>query len=640
LRYISASFFRRIGRRTTVLCGAALFFAACGTAWAADSLRIEQNDTAYIGCEVILSLAGKEASVPGAVYEWTFEGNAKAIQLRRGGLECRFTPNDVSPVAASVSALDSGGTLLASVRTVLTAQPFAVDILLIEPSPFLLWDAFEKKDAAAPGLIAGEPVRFELKLTPEYKGTIVSRWNADASTAILDKRDKGLTVVRNDIGEGELSIVVADSKGIILGSGQKKFDVIVSRARVERSIQQKKAWLQWTKSLEQWEAKDFDAALAAGKAAVEIDPENGELTDAFNAMSANHVRLERARRLASDADALRKDQKLGDSLKLYRRSYAAWPLDGTEVSVQELEREIDSRRRLAQRVEWLKDIATGYDQENLFEDALKYYKEALFLIPDEAVAQRVDRIEKRLDSVARAKAFAEEGRALEKEKRFQDALSSYRESLKLDSNGELDRHAKELDGVIQERRTRAASLRREGSDLQKRNENAQALLRYRESQELWPSPDLEKRIASMEESVGQTSPQEIRSPEDFGIGTQADAQRYLRAGHDLYREGKYREALEQYRKSYAISKDRPLRAWIERVETPLREYEAVQQANALIKKGNDSYNGGQISEAITAYKESLSVHANTEVENFVRHLELELKSADVSAVSVIPVASR
>jgi tetratricopeptide (TPR) repeat protein len=620
------------GRGINTVFLAVALLLVCGVAEGAASFRVEQDRDAYIGCEVLLSLAGKETETPGVAYEWSFKGNAQAILLRKGGLECRFTPHDTKPITASAAAIGANGAVLASVDISVTAKEFRADIVRLEAEPFMLWDAAAKKDVPAPGLVAGEPARFELKLTPEYNNRLQVRWDTDASTGIAEGGDgPQITIVRNEVGDAEISVVAADANGLVLGRGSVNVPVPVSRSKVDESNRRRKAWTQWTAALSQWEAKNYDGAAENAKAAAQIDPKNSELTDGVKAMLASHARVERARRLDAEAADLWNAKKAVDALKLYRRSYAAWPTEEVRKSIGALETEVDAMRVKEQEIGWLRDIATSYDQENLFADAVGFYKQLLTLVSDDSVAQRIDRIEKRLLSMERAKALIDEGRGLETEGRLQDALDRYKESLKLEANAEMDEHAQELEEVIKERKTRAASLRREGADLQKKNDNAQALLRYMESQALWPDAEADRRVAALKKIVGEPSSQDIRSSEDFGIGTRTDAERLLRMGHDLYSEGRYREALALYRKSYAIFEDKQLKDWIERVETPLKEYEAVQKANALIKEGNSFYNGGRFAEALAKYKASLLVHSNAEVENFVKKLEGAVKTSGASA---------
>jgi tetratricopeptide (TPR) repeat protein len=614
------------GRGIKAAFWVAVFFVICGAAEGADLFRVEQQGDVYVGCEVVLSLAGKEAAISGSAYEWSFMGNAQAILLRKGGLECRFTPYDTKPITASAAAVGADGATLATAEITLSAKEFSVDIVQLEGEPFMLWDAAAKQDAPAEGIVAGQPVRFELKLAPEYKDRIQLQWDTDAATGIIEGGDGSrVTVVRSEIGEAELSAVVRGVNGIVLGRGRADFDVSVSRSKIDESNRRRTAWAQWIEAFSQWGEKKFDEALKNAEEAAKTDPDNPELADGVKAIRANHARVERARRFAAEAAALRDTEKLVDALKLYRRSYAAWPMEEAKNSIGVLEKEIDAARIKAQKMEWLRDVATSYDQENLFAEALGFYKELLALASDDSVAQRIDRIEKRLLSREQARIFIGEGRELEAKNQLQAALDKYKDSLKLETDAEVDGHARELEEAIKERKARAVSLRREAADFQKKKDNAQALLRYMESQELWPDAEADKQIAALRKIEKDPSSQDVRSSEDFGIGTRADAERFLRMGHDLYRDGKDWEALVLYRKSYAISEDGQLRDWIERVETPLKEYEAVQKANALIKDGNSLYNGGSFPEAIAKYKASLIVHPNAEVENFVAKLEDAMK---------------
>ncbi|MCL2009662.1 MAG: hypothetical protein FWG71_03840 [Synergistaceae bacterium] len=596
-------------------------------------LRVVQREEAYIGCEVVLTLDGNAAAVKDASYEWTFEGSAKPILFRRGGLESRLTPVDTNPITAHVSAFGSDGRFLASADITLTASEFTVEILMIEPAPFMLWDANAKQDAAADGLIAGEPVQFEARLAPNYDRPIRCAWSTDASTAILGaENEQMVTIVRNDIGDAELSIVVRDAGGLVLGRGAKNVHVPISRTRVDESIRRRKAWNQWQEAQSLWDAKNFDDAVENAAEASKTDPETIEITKGFETMSANYARVLRSRKLVEDASALHGEQNLIEALKIYRRAYAAWALSETEASIRALESDIDKMRIRRQQAEWLRDIAAAYDQEGLFENALRYYKETLVLQHEDSVAQRAERIENRLASIAKAKEFSGEGRELEAAGQLLEAVDKYKESLKFETDAALEAHTRELEETIRERRTRATALRREATDLQRRNNSAEALLRFRESYSLWAEPELEKIISDLEKTVTETTEQVVRTAEDFGIGTQADAARLLQEGHALYRDGKYKEALEIYHKSFAISKDVRLAEWISRVETSLKEYEAVLQANLLIKEANNLYNEGNHAGALEKYRESLSIHPNAEVENFINMLETT--SFDIRDVSI------
>jgi len=595
------------------------------------TLSVEQEATAFIGTEVTLSLDGDATRVRNASFEWMFEGSANRILLRNGGLESRFVPIDTNPITARVSAFGPDGGLLASAYITLRASEFAVDIVMIEPEPFMLWDANAKRDVAAEELIAGEPVQFEVRLVPDYDRPIFSAWNTDASTAILrGGSEQRVTIVRNDIGDAELYIVVRDADGLVLGRGAKNVNVPISRMRIEESNRRRTAWHRWLEAQSQWDAKNFDEAVATAEDAHSIDTETREIEQGLEIMRANHVRVERSRSFIAEAVSMHGEQNLTEALRLYRRAYAAWALAETEASIRLLESEIDQIRVRTQQAEWLRDTAVAYDQENRFTEALRYYRETLALIYDEAISQRAERIEMRLASVAQADALVAEGRELEAAGQFLAAVEKFRESLEFEADPAIEFHVRELEEVITARRTMAASLRTEATGLQGEGNYAEALLRFSESHGLWPDPEVAVLIASLEQAVPEGPRGEPRDPGSLGIGTRADAERLLLQGHTLYRDGRYREALEVYRQSYAIYNDARLADWISRVETSLNELDAVMRANDLIKQANDLYNAGEQLAALEKYKASLAIHHNAEVENFINML-MEMMNLPITA---------
>jgi len=381
----------------------------------------------------------------------------------------------------------------------------------------------------------------------------------------------------------------------------------------------------------QWDAKNFGEALATAEEANAIDPDTIEITDGLNTMRANYTRVQRSRNFIAEAVSLHGEQDLEEALRHYRRAYAAWPLVETGTSIRALEMEIDQIRVRMQRAEWLRDTAVAFDQENRFADALRYYRETLALQFDEAVSQRADRIEMRLASIAQATDLITEGRDLEARGLFQEAIERYRESLTFEPSQTLELHVSELEETIRARMSQAAILRTEATQLQNNNNDAEALLRFRESHALWPNPELEVIIASLEQTVTETAQVAPRTPEDFGIGTQADAARLLQEGHALYMDGRYREALDIYRKSYAISNDPRLANWISSIETTLNELDAIHQANALVRAANDLYIAGDHLGALEKYRESLTIHHNAEVENFINLLLQEITPAGETA---------
>jgi tetratricopeptide (TPR) repeat protein len=585
-----------------------------------DDFRVDLKDDAYVGAEVTLFLSGWRTEETGVYFEWSIEGNTRSMTLRGNGAECRFIPCDTEPVAVSVLARSASGQTLADAALLLTAKEFTVNIVKVESPKIVLWDSEAKKDVEVDGIVIGEPAVFEARLTPAYRGRLTSSWSTDAMTAIVEEEGVRITVERGDVGDMELAVSLADDKGFPLGHASGRFAVAVTPARIDDSVRRKNAWARWLEAQGEWKSGEFDLALDTAKKALDSDKDNPELAALVDGMSADLVRVERARKFVSEAEALSGEQKFSDALKAYRRAKAAWSLDGIDQSIEKMEAEVEKLRVAAQRATWLKETANAYDQENRFAEAVKFYRESVAIVPDETLSQRIKRIENRLATSSKAAATIEEARKAEAARNLSVAVAKYKEAIALEPNPAVESHLKELDSVISDRKAKAAQLRREAQELQKKRDDATALVRWRESIGLWPDAEAEKHAAELEKKLGKKD-LALRTPEDFGIGTAADAKRILAEAHELYKDGKYSDALSLYRKSYAIRSTPELKNWLDKVEPPIR---AIGQANALIKRGNDLYRNGKLVEALAAYKESLKIRPNDQVDEFVKHVESEL----------------
>ena len=129
-------------------------------------------------------------------------------------------------------------------------------------------------------------------------------------------------------------------------------------------------------------------------------------------------------------------------------------------------------------------------------------------------------------------------------------------------------------------------------------------------------PEVARRIRDLERNVKNDKP--LRNPEDFGIGTQADAARIIKDADALYLQRQDEKAAALYRKALAIAPNDELRAWITQLEDKIRERRAAQAANAQIKAANALFKAGKIPEAAAKYREALAAHPNPEVEAFMK----------------------
>ncbi|MBQ4431421.1 MAG: tetratricopeptide repeat protein, partial [Synergistaceae bacterium] len=224
----------------------------------------------------------------------------------------------------------------------------------------------------------------------------------------------------------------------------------------------------------------------------------------------------------------------------------------------------------------------------------------------------------RLTLISDADRYAGEGNNLEREGKLQEALNHYSASIMSNPDAGLRQHIEELQSVISRRERQANALYREGQDLQRRNQNQEALKRYTESMNVWPNDNAKQRIQQLSRSTRLAPDTVIRGPEDFGIGTRIDAQKMIQEADELYAQGDIDQAATLYKKAQAIAPSDEMRRWVARIDAVLKERDAVNTANRQIAEANALFKAGKTKEALDLYRESLKTHKNAEIEAFIR----------------------
>ena len=229
----------------------------------------------------------------------------------------------------------------------------------------------------------------------------------------------------------------------------------------------------------------------------------------------------------------------------------------------------------------------------------------------------MDKIRKRLALIADADRYAGEGNTLEREGKLQEALNHYAASVQSNPDAGLRQHIEELQSVISRRERQANALYREGQDLQRRNQNQEALRRYTESMNVWENDNARNRIRQLNR-VKLPPDIVIRGAEDFGIGTKLEAQKMIQAADELYAQEKIDDAAALYRKAQSIAPSEEMRKWVAYLDGIIKERDAVEAANKQIAEANALYKAGKVKEALDLYRESLKTHKNAEIEAFIR----------------------
>ena len=615
-------FFKHIKIFRTALILAIISLASI--AFADSSIII--NDEAHVGEQVVLSVETSQIPSGGSV-EWSVSPTTgktpDRISLRAGGLECAFMPLDTEPIKVIASFIDRGGNVISSSETLIEPKEFQINIAVVVDKPLTLWDAEKRANNVLPpeSLLANSPVKISATFEPAFKGKPTFKWTVDAATAIVEDNGNEISIKRGSIGESEISVTAFNSSGVKLGSGSGVVNINVPVSTFEESSNEREAWQSWQKAQELWENKNYAEAVELATRAMALAPRDLEISEGLRAMNINFSKFSKAQKLREDAEKLDSESKFDDALKNLRAAQVVWPLDDADEKIKAEENKVNEQRLTLQNASWLRDMASAYDNENMYEEALEYYEKSMAILSSDAVADRMEKIKNRLELIADADRYANEGNTLEREGKLQEAHDHYVASVMSNPDATLRQHIEELQSVISRRERQSNALYREGQEFQRKNKLQEALTRYHESVNLWENDNARQRIQLLSKNRGLAPDEKLRGPEDFGIGTKADAQKIIKSADELLAEGKAEEALELYRKALRISPNPELQKWAARLFDVVKENNAVEAANKQIKEANALYKSGKVKEALELYKQSLTTHKNAEIEEFLKNQE-------------------
>ena len=600
---------------------ALILLSLAGSSFAA-SPSINMKGEAHVGERVVVSVESSQIPSNGSV-EWsvspTSGKNPSRFSVRAGGRECTFTPLDTDPVRVEALFVDRDGEIVSTAERLITPQEFTVNISVVVDESITLWASASRSDyALSPDvLMAGKPVRLRASLNPNFSGKYSLTWNGDAATALMSQDNSDIFIRRGSTGTSEITVTAFNSQGVKLGSGENTVSITLPVSTYEESSMEREAWQVWQKAQELWEAKNYAEAVQLAGHAITLSPRDTEISDGLQAMNANYSRYSKAQKLRADSETFTEAGRLDDALKNLRIAQVIWPLDDGERIIKAAEERVEKQRKLQQEANWLRDTASAYDNENLYEEALEYYAKSIALVSNDAVIDRMNRIRNRLTLIADADRYAGEGNSLEREGKLQEALNHYAASVQSNPDATLRQHIEELQSVISRRERQANALNREGDDLMKRNQNQEALQRFTESMNIWPTDRAKQRLQQLSR-VKLPADAVIRGPEDFGIGTRTDAQKIIQEADSLYAEGDIDQAAALYKKAQRISPSDEMKTWIARLDAILKERDAVNAANRQITEANALFKAGKVKEALDLYRESLKTHKNAEIEEFIR----------------------
>ena len=598
-----------------------------GTAFS-QSLEIKQISEAYIGQPIAFEVAGEFAQDDRVNFEWAFSDNVTSILLSRAGRSSSFVVLNTSPVALSLRAVSEEGEVLAETFLTTAAQEFDVEIRLMPVTMRQMWNLETRAEETAEEFAANQRLSFEAIITPELRDSPNYIWRVSEGVSFdLSEGGKRITVWRRNPGICFIEVEIANRSGVFLGKGTTYKEIVIPDFAIVQSENRKRAWEKWNEALKTWDESGFmnvegyEKALELALEALAINSDDYKIIHGAEKMEADNASIQRAKQFALEGDAQREIEKWTESLAAYRRSLAIWHFTETEKAISEVEEIVRAIRLDRERASWLRDMANAYEEEKRYEDAIRLFRESLLLDRQEIAIRGIERVENLLRISQTTAALRDESEELILSGNYSAAVDKLREILALQDNGETRQKLREVEYLISALRAKASQLRREGNEHARRGRNAEALASFIESKRTWSDAAAEELVRRFEGLV----PEDRRLPEATAEAPpperNPDAERLLNEGTEFYRAGNYEEAINRYRKSYAFEANSQLMDWIGRIEGSMRAQASINESNRLIRQGNALYSIRRYNEALESYMASLELYPNIEVENFIRHIK-------------------
>ena len=603
-----------------------------------------------------------------------------------------FKPKSDKPVTVTVHAkAKDGGDELGVEKITLQAKKPSITVAgpkIAGPAP-MIWKEGVGLVSVGQQVVEDQRVEFAVTVSPELKQELRYQWSVKpegCSLSAPSSKETGITCAKT--GGYALTVVVRNSEGAELGSGEGSLNVTVSQSDIKKGKQKDEA----AKKLEQaralWSQGKIDEALALLATVASTEPQLAAPvinqfgqglkklgSDALQALDPTTAvkRLEQAvKLLPGDAEIRQKLQQAQQMVQLQAQALqfleaakanlargVPADLKGlTELLAELKKREAafapaDPRRppfaafaastqqKLAQaqqqaaacEVKWTEGKAL-YDAKKMPE-ALAKFKENLVCAPGRPerqayVGQLEQAIKAQQAQQAAAKRLRDEGAALQAQNKLPEALAKYRESLKLLPDPALAQHLQTLERQLQEAQQKAAraqQLRAEGEALQRQNHIPEAIAKYRESLKLVPDAKLEQHVQTLEQQAQQQQQ------------NMAHAQKLRAEGEALQRQNRIPEAIAKYRQSLSLVPDRALEQHIQTLEQQTQQQQQnMAQAQRLRAEGEALQRQNRIPEAISKYRQSLSLVPDRALEQHIQTLERILQTpAPVPPVPIAPV---
>ncbi len=275
----------------------------------------------------------------------------------------------------------------------------------------------------------------------------------------------------------------------------------------------------------------------------------------------------------------------------------------------------------------LRDRGEAAQKQGKIPEAVSSFRESLKILPDPALEAHVKTLETRLaqdrEKVETAKRLRAEGEALQGRGKTAEAVAKYRESLKYVPDARLEEHVKVLESKLAGETAKietAKRLRAEGEALQGQGKTAEAVAKYRESLRYVPDAKLDEHIRVLEAQDARQA------------GQRKTADQLWQDGTALFNQGRPGEALAKFKESLKYSSSP------ERVKVVQDLEGRKAQAEKLRSEGASFQNQGKLREAAGKYRESLGYWPDPGLKDHIAKIEAEIKKQETQVVTQPPTS--
>jgi tetratricopeptide (TPR) repeat protein len=241
-------------------------------------------------------------------------------------------------------------------------------------------------------------------------------------------------------------------------------------------------------------------------------------------------------------------------------------------------------------------------------------RESLNYVSDRTLEEHIRKLEAKIADIKKSQSAAnalwEEGRTLNNQSRLNEALSKFKESLKLWSSPDRAQFAKDFEAQLNQKMADAKRLRAEGETFQNQKRYEEAINRYRASLKLWPDSKLEAYIKNLEVIAAKEK------------GKKETADRLWNDGKGMYDQKRLSDALNKFKESLTYWPDQARAEYVKKMETE------KAKAKKLREEGDELQNQGKLPDAIAKYRESLKYWPDSALEGQMAGLEAKAREQE------------